>query len=101
MLRFSLALVLGVLCTSTASAANWADSLFDHVSRDFGSVPRGPTLVHPFHITNKTKGNITISNVRVSCGCTTAKALQTNLAPGQETAILVEMDTRNSSAPRA
>jgi Protein of unknown function (DUF1573) len=94
MLRYSLALVLGLVCTGTATASTWADSLFDELSRDFGSVPRGPTLTHPFRIVNKTGAPVQIASVRVSCGCTSARALQTYLAPGQETAILVEMDTR-------
>jgi hypothetical protein len=68
--------------------------LFDEVSRDFGSVPRGPTLTHPFRLVNKTGQRVHIASVRVSCGCTSAQALQTDLAPGQETAILVQMDTR-------
>jgi hypothetical protein len=99
MLRYSLVLALGLVCTGTASASTWADSLFDELSRDFGSVPRGPTLTHPFRIVNKTNTVIQISNVRVSCGCTSVRVLQTVLQPGQETAILVQMDTRKFSGP--
>jgi hypothetical protein len=32
--------------------------------------------------------------VRASCGCTTAQVVQTTLAPGQDTAIVTQMDTR-------
>jgi hypothetical protein len=35
-----------------------------------------------------------ISSVRVSCGCVSASAQDTVLAPGQSTAILASMDTR-------
>ena len=94
MLRYSLVLALGLAFTGTASASNWADSMFDELSRDFGSVPRGPTLTHPFRLVNKTNATVHISSVRVSCGCTSAQAIQTTLAPGQETAILIQMDTR-------
>src|ERR1700676_2092471 len=94
MLRYSLVLALGLALPGPASASNWADSMFDEVSRDFGSVPRGPTLTHPFRIVNKTSAPVHISSVRVSCGCTSAQALQTTLAPGQETAIVIQMDTR-------
>ncbi|HYV37326.1 MAG TPA: DUF1573 domain-containing protein [Gemmataceae bacterium] len=100
MLRYSLVLVLGLAMSGTASASTWADSLFDEFSRDFGGVPRGPTLSHPFHIVNKTNGPIQIASVRVSCGCTSAKVLQNQLAPGQETAIMVEMDTRRFSGTK-
>jgi hypothetical protein len=68
--------------------------MFDELSRDFGTVPRGPTLIHPFRLVNKTGATVHIRSVRVSCGCTTATASQTTLAPGQETAILIQMDTR-------
>ncbi|HYT91447.1 MAG TPA: DUF1573 domain-containing protein [Gemmataceae bacterium] len=93
MFRYSLVVLLG-LCATGPASASWADSLFDELSRDFGSVPRGPTLTHSFRLVNKTGAHVHISNVRVSCGCTSAHALQTDLAPGQETAILVQMDTR-------
>ena len=91
--RFSLVILLG-LCVTGSASASWADALFDELSRDFGSVPRGPTLTHPFRLVNKTNQRVHIASVRVSCGCTSAQALQHDLAPGQETAILVQMDTR-------
>jgi hypothetical protein len=79
-------------------AASWADGLFEELSRDFGSVPRGQMVTHPFRIVNNTRHTVRIAGVRVSCtACTTAKALQTTLAPGQETAVVVQMDTRRFS----
>jgi hypothetical protein len=100
MLRYLIALALALAYTGAASASTWADGLFDGLSRDFGAVPHGPTLVHHFRFVNKTNNPVQIANVRVSCGCTAAKALQTNLAPGQESAILVEMDTRRFSGSK-
>jgi hypothetical protein len=67
--------------------------MFEGTSRDFGSVPHGPMLTHPFRLTNNTGVAVTISHVRVSCGCTSAHALQNELAPGESTAILAQMDT--------
>jgi hypothetical protein len=101
MFRYTLVLALGLACSGTASASTWADSMFDELSRDFGTVPKGPTLTHPFRVVNKTKGPVHITSVRVSCGCTSARALQTDLAPGQETVILVQMDTRRFSNTKA
>lgn len=37
---------------------------------------------------------VTISGIRVSCGCVSATALKGTLAPGEETAVLAYMDTR-------
>jgi Protein of unknown function (DUF1573) len=68
--------------------------MFAELSKDFGSVPRGPTLEHQFRVTNNTGNLVHISSVRVSCGCVTASALDTSLAPGQSTAIQAHMDTR-------
>src|SRR5690349_16734060 len=46
MFRYSLVLVAGFWVAGSAGAATWADGLFDELSKDFGSVPRGPTLTH-------------------------------------------------------
>jgi len=63
------------------------------LSKDFGSVPRGPTLQYPFRVVNKTGSVVNISSVRVSCGCTSASALKQTLQPGEETSVLARMDT--------
>jgi len=38
----------------TLTAPLTADGMFDEVSRDFGSVPRGQILTHPFRLVNNT-----------------------------------------------
>ena len=93
MLRSWLALAVGLVLAGSAQASGWADGMFSELNKDFGSVPRGPALVHPFHLKNNTKQPVQISGVRVSCGCTSAFAETTFLAPGQETTIVARMDT--------
>jgi hypothetical protein len=93
MFRYTLVLFAGLAAASSA-AASWADSMFDGLSRDFGSVPRGPVVSHPFRFVNNTGRPVHVMGVRVSCGCTSARALHQWLAPGQESAILATMDTR-------
>jgi hypothetical protein len=93
MFRYSLVLVVSLWTASGAFAASWAEALFDEQGRDFGSVPRGPTLNHPFRITNQTNQTVHIASVRVSCGCVSASAIRDELAPGQSTAIMAYMDT--------
>jgi hypothetical protein len=100
MRRYGLLVVVFFVSAGQATAS-WADGLFDELSRDFGSVPRGPTVTHPFRLVNSTKQMVRIAGVRVSCGCTTARAVQTTLAPGQETAIVVQMDTRRFSGSKS
>ncbi len=74
-------------------ASSWADGLFDELSKDFGIVSRGVTLVHHFRIRNSTRQPVGISSVRVSCGCVSASALKTYLQPGEETAVVARMDS--------
>jgi hypothetical protein len=94
MARYSLPAFVVWMIAGPVFASSWADGLFEDLSRDFGTVPRGSVQTHPFRLVNNTKNQVRISNVRVSCGCVSAHALQTTLNPGQETAILVQMDTR-------
>src|SRR5438034_6012660 len=93
MLRYSLVFIMSFWTASGALAASWAEGLFDDLGRDFGSVPRGPTLNHPFRLTNQTGQTVHIASVRVSCGCVSASTIKDELAPGQNTAIMANMDT--------
>jgi len=100
MFRYSLVFLVA-LATAGSAAASWADAMFEELQRDFGSVPRGPMLTHPFRLTNKTAQPVHIAGVRVSCGCVNAQALQNDLPPGQSTAILAQMDTRRFSGVKS
>ncbi|HLJ97832.1 MAG TPA: DUF1573 domain-containing protein [Gemmataceae bacterium] len=93
MLRYSLVLGAGLCLAAPVGAGSWADAMFTELSKDFGSVPHGPTVAHLFRMTNNTGNPVHISGVRVSCGCVTASAGDTSLAPGQSTAIQAYMDT--------
>jgi hypothetical protein len=93
MLRYSLVVLAGLWAAEPALSATWADALFDEFSKDFGSVPRGPTLTHYFRVANNTRGVVNIASVRVSCGCVSASALKGRLEPGESTHILATMDT--------
>jgi hypothetical protein len=92
MSRFTL-IVLAGLWMGGQAVAGWADGLFDERARDFGSVPHGPMLQHSFRLTNNTKEVMQLGQVRVSCGCTSASALQTVLQPGESTSIVANMDS--------
>jgi len=82
-----------MVVAAPVGAATWADAMFDELSKDFGSVPHGSLQTHNFRIVNNTKQPVNISNVSVSCGCTSASALKTYLNPGEETAVVARMDT--------
>ena len=93
MFRYGLVVAASLWAAGPALSATWADALFEEFSKDFGSVPRGPMLSHPFRVVNNTRGPVNISSVRVSCGCVSAVALKGHLRPGESTHIVARMDT--------
>ncbi|MHB1425146.1 MAG: DUF1573 domain-containing protein [Gemmataceae bacterium] len=92
-LRYGLVIVAGLWAAGPALSATWADALFEEFTKDFGSVPRGPTLTHYFRVTNNTRGPVVIGSVRISCGCVSAVALKGQLQPGESTHVVARMDT--------
>lgn len=98
MLRIACALVL--FAFALPARADWTEGLFTEQSRDFGAVPRGCIAAHPFRFSNNTGQPIRISSVRVSCGCTAANQMHQVVKPGEESAIMVQMDTGRFQGPR-
>lgn len=93
-LKFLLVLLLhGIVSAGIHASSSWADGLFNELSKDFGIVSRGATLVQSFRLKNDSGQPVGISGVRVSCGCVSASALKTFLQPGEETAVVARMDT--------
>jgi hypothetical protein len=101
MSRYCLVVVAGLWAVSPALSATWADALFEEFAKDFGSVPRGPTLSHPFRVVNNTRGPVNISSVRVSCACVSAVALKGYLEPGESTHVVARMDTTRFTGVRS
>jgi hypothetical protein len=77
-----------------ASVQAGAPGFFAETSKDFGVSPRGPILRHYFAVTNNTSQPITIGQPRVSCGCVSASVLKSQIAPGETTSVVADMDTR-------
>ncbi len=94
MFRSYLVLMVGLSTVSSLRAAALPVEMFPSQHHDFGTVPQGRQLVYLFPFVNTTRRGVALGPLRSSCGCVRARALQTALAPGQESAILVEMDTR-------
>lgn len=101
MLRYGLVVMAVLGAVGPARSATWADALFEEFSKDFGSVPRGPMLTHPFRVVNNTRGSVTISEVHVSCGCVSAVALKGHLEPGESTSVVARMDTTRFTGLRS
>src|SRR5262245_3572759 len=93
MLRNILVLLVGLVVPASGFAEPWAERLFAERSKDFGSIPRGTELVHPFSLQNSTGAVLHVADLRVTCGCVTARMEQPELAPGQAGAIVAHMHT--------
>lgn len=100
MLRYSLAVCAILAVAFPVYADSWADSLFEARTKDFGAVPRGPALTHHFCLTNNTRGPVHVAGVRIGCGCVSASAEKNDLAPGDSTVILTQMDTSRFLGPK-
>ncbi|GAC1339401.1 MAG: DUF1573 domain-containing protein [Isosphaeraceae bacterium] len=87
--------VLACGAVGQCHAANWADSLFSERGHDFGTVPRGVVVNHPFVITNRLNEILTILEVHASCGCTKGRVSATTIPPGGTAVVEAQMDTRN------
>jgi len=92
MTRLALGVLVSLVAAGSASAG--ATDYFTELSKDFGTTPRGPVLMHYFTIKNTTAQTVQIGQPRVSCGCVSTQLLKSSLAPGESTAVLAMMDTR-------
>lgn len=83
------------LTASAAPAQGWANKLFPSgTAHDFGTVPRGAQLLHRFTVTNIYAVPLEFTQVRVSCGCSTATPSKKVLGPRESGTIDVSMDGR-------
>ncbi len=98
-----LALLLFVGIHGSARADGpWAHKLFaGDISHDFGVVPRGAQLKYTFKMTNIYKVPLEISDLRVSCGCVSAKESVKVLQPGESGAININMNGAQLTAPKS
>jgi len=76
----ALVLLIGL---TTVSFAQKGVLKFKEETHKFGKVPQGTPVTHEFVFTNTGTDPIVISNVTVSCGCTTPVWSKTPVAPGK------------------
>lgn len=88
-LVFSLALLSPVyLVANDINVLSFEESI-----KDLGGAPRGTKLVHHFKFTNNSQQAVHISGTRTSCHCSTARAIKQDIAPGESSSIMVEVNT--------
>jgi hypothetical protein len=61
---------------------------------NFGTAREGDKVVHKFLLKNEGKRDLIIRSTQASCGCTASHPEKTTLAPGEETFVGIEFDTR-------
>jgi len=66
--------------------------------KDFGIVVKGEELFHSFEIKNEGKADLTIIDVRPSCGCTVAEADKV-IKPGQTGKVKTKLETKDFKGP--
>ncbi|MEM1330522.1 MAG: DUF1573 domain-containing protein [Planctomycetota bacterium] len=70
---------------------------FEQTRHDFGDVYDDKKVTHVFKFTNTGDGELVISNVKGSCGCTVPEMAKTNYAPGESGEITVAFNPARRS----
>ncbi len=68
---------------------------FEETEYNFGTVIQGEKVSHSFVFKNNGDGNLIISNVKASCGCTVPKWTKEPIKPGQTGTIELVFDSSN------
>ena len=85
-------LLLGLSSTS-ASAQEWAEKMFNKLEHDFGTVARGANTVYRFEVTNLYKQPMTITGVSSSCGCTSPTVENNTIKTYEKAYIVAKFNT--------
>ncbi|MBS1951033.1 MAG: hypothetical protein OJF59_002932 [Cytophagales bacterium] len=77
--------------TNVGAAITWEKSYFD-----FGDVVKGKKVEHIFKFTNTGTEPLIITNVEVTCGCTTPKGWPRDpIFPGSKAELIIQFDSTN------
>jgi hypothetical protein len=74
-----------------------ADILFDTLSHDFGTIIEGERVLCYFEYENTGEGDLVITEVETTCGCTTSDWKKEPLKPGERAHLQVAFDTHGRS----
>ena len=70
---------------------------FESMEHDFGTIKQGDKVEHIYKFTNEGEGELIISQVKPSCGCTAPEWTKTPVAPGESGEIKVVFDSNGKS----
>ncbi len=68
---------------------------FMETEYNFGTVIQGEKVAHKFKFKNTGEGNLVISSVKPSCGCTSPEWTREPIKPGEEGYIKLTFDSSN------
>jgi rhodanese-related sulfurtransferase len=92
MIKVLVLTVCSILSVGTAVLASTAIAVDGDVF-NFGEVLEGIAVVHTFVLSNIGDETLLITDVQVTCGCTTTALEKTELAPGESVDLEVTLDT--------
>ena len=78
---------------SAQEKANGPQIQFDEMKYDFGSVAQGGTVEHVFKFKNVGTAPLVISNIGVSCGCTTPSWTKEPVMPGKTGTVMAKFNS--------
>jgi hypothetical protein len=87
----------GVEPDDLQSASLQADIKFDTLSHDFGTIIEGEMVMCYFEFENRGKGDLIITSVEATCGCTTPGWSKEPLKPGERDRLRVVFDSGGRS----
>jgi hypothetical protein len=73
--------------------------VFEKTTHDFGTLKEGDAAVYTFKFTNKSVKDISLVNVKASCGCTTPSYTREVVKPGATGEIQVSYATQGRPGP--
>ena len=87
------------LLTLSIVSLLWAQIEFEKTEHDFGDVIEGPDAVYAFRFKNMGSKPTRLTSVKASCGCTTPRWTQDEIAPGGTGEVQAAYGTRGRPGP--
>jgi hypothetical protein len=84
-------------CSPSGPASAPPKIVFQETTHDFGRTPQGAKVTHSYAFRNAGGLDLSIDNVRASCGCTVATAAGRSIPPGGAGSIDITLDTTHDS----
>lgn len=82
---------------SVIDANGQAEITFYETEYNFGTLIQGEKVAHKFKFKNTGEGNLVISNVKPSCGCTSPQWTREPVKPGEEGYVELTFDSANKN----